>query len=96
MLGLDFKEDNGKVFDLLVSWTLNSPGWTRIWTFSTTRNGKSSWQAFILHFEGDTQRELVKDSAYATIASAKYYGKHICFTFETYVTMHQDAYSDLM
>jgi hypothetical protein len=47
------------------------------------------------HFEGDAQCDRVKDNPYASIAAAKYYGEHKKFTFETYVTIHQDAYSDL-
>jgi hypothetical protein len=47
------------------------------------------------HFEGDAQRDRVKDHAYAAIAAAKYYGDRKKFTFETYVTIHQDLYADL-
>jgi len=47
------------------------------------------------HFEGDIQRDRVKDQAYAAIAAAKYYGEKKRFTFEMYVTIHQDAYADL-
>ena len=47
------------------------------------------------HFEGDAQRDRVKDNAYASLAAAKYYGERKKFTFETYVTIHQDAYADL-
>jgi hypothetical protein len=37
----------------------------------------------------------VKDHAYVAIAAAKYYGDWKKFTFETYVTIHQDSYADL-
>jgi hypothetical protein len=47
------------------------------------------------HFEGDAQRDRVKDHAYAAIAAAKYYGDRKKFTFETYVMIHQDSYADL-
>jgi hypothetical protein len=63
--------------------------------YNATRNGRASWQALINHFEGDAQRDRVKDHAYAAIAAAKYYGDRKKFTFETYVTIHQDSYTDL-
>jgi hypothetical protein len=63
--------------------------------FSATRNGRASWQALINHFEGYAQSDWVKDHAYASISAAKYYGDRKKFTFETYVTLHQDAYADL-
>jgi hypothetical protein len=56
----------------------------RAW--NATQNGREAWLALIAHFEGDAQRDRVKDHAYASIASA----------FEAYVTIHQDAYSDLV
>jgi hypothetical protein len=51
--------------------------------------------SLVNHFEGEAQRDRVKDNAYATIAAAHYYGERKKFTFETYITIHQDAYSDL-
>jgi hypothetical protein len=47
------------------------------------------------HYEGDAQRDRVKDAAYAAIAQAHYLGDRKHFSFESYVTMHQDAYEDL-
>jgi hypothetical protein len=94
-VGIEFEEDNGRVFDFLKSWTLNGPAWTWMRAFNTTRNGRASWQALINHFEGDSQRDRVKDHAYALIKAAKYYGDRNKFTFETYITIHQDAYADL-
>jgi hypothetical protein len=64
-------------------------------SFNSARDGRSSWIALLIHFEGDTQRDRVKDAAYAAIANAKYYGEKKCFSFETYVTIHQEAYKDL-
>jgi len=84
------------VFDFLKSWTLNGPAWTWMRAFNTTRNGRASWQALINHFEGDAQRDRVKDHAYALISAAKYYDDCKKFTFETYVTIHQDAYANYL
>ncbi len=93
--GIEYEEDNGRVFGLLKSWTINGHAWTRMRAFNSVRNGRGAWLALVNHFEGDAQRDRVKDHAYALIAAAKYYGEKKRFTFETYITIHQDAYADL-
>jgi hypothetical protein len=93
--GVVFEDDNGRVLDLLKSWTINGPAWTWMHAHNSTRNGRQAWLSLVGHFEGDVQRDRVKDNAYASIVSTKYYGERKKFTFETYVTIHQDAYSDL-
>jgi hypothetical protein len=95
LLGIEFEEDNRKVFDLLKSWTLNGPAWTWMRAYNATRNGRQAWIALIAHFEADAQRDRVKDQAYAAIASARYFGDGKKFSFDTYVTIHQKSYSDL-
>jgi len=95
LVGPEYEEDNGKVFDLLKSWTINGPAWTWMRAFNPTWVGRQAWLALVGHFEGDAQRDRVKDAAYVAIAAARYYGDKKKFTFKTYVTIHQDAYSDL-
>jgi hypothetical protein len=86
--GLEFETDNGRVFDHLKSWTLNGPAWTWIRSFNTSRNGRAAWQALLDHYEGDAQKDWVKDAAYALIAQAFYFGDRKRFSFETYITIH--------
>ncbi len=93
--GLEYETDNGRVYDHLKSWTLNGPAWTWIRSFNNARNGRAAWLALLDHYEGDAQRDRVKDAAYAAIAQARYFGDRKRFSFETYVTIHQDAYEDL-
>jgi hypothetical protein len=57
LVGIEFEEDNGKVFDFLKSWTLNGPAWTWMRAYNATRNGRASWLVFVNHFEGDAQRD---------------------------------------
>jgi hypothetical protein len=61
----------------------------------TNRNGRAAWLALLEHYEGGAQRDCVKDVAYLAISQARYHGDCKCFSFETYVTIHQDAYEDL-
>jgi len=95
LAGAAYEDDNGKVFDLLKSWTINGPAWTWMRAHNSTRNGRLAWLSLVNHFEGDAQRDRVKDAAYASIAAARYYGDKKKFTFETYVSIHQEAYADL-
>jgi hypothetical protein len=93
--GLEYDTDNGRVFDHLKSWTLNGPVWTWIRSYNSTRDGRAAWMALLDHYEGDAQRDRVKDAAYAAITQARYHGDRKRFSFETYITIHQDAYEDL-
>jgi hypothetical protein len=95
LMGIEFEEDNGCVFDQLKSWTINGPAWTWMRAYNSIRDRRRAWLALVNHFEGDAQRDRVKDQAYAAIAAAKYYGKKKYFTFEMYITIHLDAYADL-
>jgi hypothetical protein len=54
-----------------------------------------AWLALLTHFKGDTQRDCAKEASYAAIANAKYHGERKCFSFDTYVTIHQEAYKHL-
>jgi hypothetical protein len=63
--------------------------------FNATRDGRGSWLVLLAHYEGDAQRDKVKDHDYSAIAAAKYHGEKKKFSFETYVTIHQEAYGDL-
>jgi hypothetical protein len=93
--GIEFGEDYGKVFDHLKSWTLKGPAWTWMCQFNATRDGRGAWLGLLAHYEGDAQRDRVEDHAYSAIGAAKYHGEKKNFSFETYVTMHQEAYEDL-
>ncbi len=95
LAGVEYDEDNGRVFDILKSLLINGPAWTWMRSYNNTRNGRQAWISLINHFEGDAQRDRVKDHAYSAIAAAKYYGDRKKFSFETYVAIHQDAYADL-
>ncbi len=96
LAGIEYEEDISKVFDFLKSWTLNSPAWTWMRAHNATINGRAAWVALVAHFEGDAQRDQVKDHVYAAVAAARYYGERKKFAFETYVTIHQESYADLI
>ena len=80
--GLEFQTDNGKVFDYLKSWTLYGPAWTWIRSYGRARNGRAVWLALLAHYEGDAQKDRMKDAAYAAIAAARYFGERKRFSFD--------------
>jgi hypothetical protein len=63
--------------------------------YNAARNGRAAWTALTMYYEGDAQKDRVKDNAYAAIAAAKYHGERKRFSFDTYVTIHQEAFEDL-
>ena len=63
--------------------------------YNTLQNGRRAWLALVAYFKGDVQRDCVKDHAYLSIVTAKYHGEKKHFSFETYVTIHQEAFEDL-
>ncbi len=64
-------------------------------SFNTNRDGHGAWLAFLAYYEGDAQRDRVKDAAYSSIATAQYHGEKKKFSFETYISIHQEAYENL-
>jgi hypothetical protein len=45
--GIEYSEDNSKVFDYLKSWTLSGPAWTWMRNYNSTRNGCDAWLALV-------------------------------------------------
>jgi hypothetical protein len=43
LAGIEYENDNGKVFDFLKSWTLNGPAWTWMRSHNGTRNGRAGF-----------------------------------------------------
>jgi hypothetical protein len=53
--------------------------------YNNTRNNCDAWLALVGHYEGDAQKDCIKDQANTNILATKYYGKKKKFTFETYI-----------
>jgi hypothetical protein len=82
--GLEFEEDNGRVYDYLNSWILTSPSYAWMREYSRTRNGRAAWQSLIQHHEGTAQKYRIILAAYSAIANARYRGPKKNNTFEKY------------
>jgi hypothetical protein len=93
--GPDFDEDNGVVYDLLKGLMLAGPAWPWMQQYDQSRKGHEAWKALMEHYEGSSVINRNKEAAYAALRHAKYHGECHNFSFESYVTMHQQARQDL-
>jgi hypothetical protein len=94
--GSEFNTNNGIVYDLLQSLTLNGPAWSWVNAHQRTRNGRGAWQALVAYYEGDAMQTRSKQECFEAIAKATYQGARRNFDFNAYVTIHQKAHQDLI
>jgi hypothetical protein len=95
LVGPEFNTNNGIVYNLLQSLTLNGPAWSWISAYQCTRNGRAAWRALITYYEGDAMQMHSKQQCYDAITKANYQGPRRNFDFSSYVAIHQQAYQDL-
>jgi len=94
--GPEYHINNGLVYDLLQSLTVNGPAWAWINAFQRTRDGRNAWKSLIGYYEGDSAKTRSKQECYDSIAKANYQGPRRNFDFSTYVAIHQMAHQDLI
>ena len=95
LYGPDFIIDNGNVYDILKGLILAGPAWPWMQEHDKRRDGHKAWKSLIAHYEGDSVINRNKEAAFASITCSEYLGDRHAFTFETYVTLHQQAHLDL-
>jgi hypothetical protein len=95
LFGPKYNTNNGIVFDLLQSLTLNGPAWSWISNFQRARDGRAAWKALITYYEGDAMQIRTKQQCYDAISKASYQGHRRNFDFSSYVAIHQQAHQDL-
>ncbi len=96
LYGPEYNRNNGIVYDLLQSLTLNGPAWSWISGFQGNRDGRGAWKSLVAYYEGDAMQTRSKQECYDAISKANYQGTKRNFNFSTYVTIHQQAYQDLI
>jgi len=95
LIGPEYNANNGLVYDLLQSLTIKGPAWTWINMFQATRDGQNAWKLLLNYYEGDSAKTRGKQECYDSILKAIYQGNRRNFTFNNYVTIHQQAHQDL-
>jgi hypothetical protein len=56
LVGPKFNTNNGIVFDLLQSLTLNGPAWSWISAYQRSHDGRAAWKALVTYYEGDAMQ----------------------------------------
>jgi hypothetical protein len=92
----EYNTNNGIVYDLLQSLTLNGPAWTWVNGFQRTRDGRGAWKALSAYYKGDSMRTRNKQECNDAIVKAVYQGNKRNFDFNSYVMIHQQAHQDLI
>ena len=95
LYGPDFIIDNGNVYDILKGLILAGPAWPWMQEHDKKRDGCKAWKSLITHYEGDSVINRNKEADYVSITCSEYLRDRGAFTFETYVTLHQQAHLDL-
>jgi hypothetical protein len=88
LTGSEYNTNNGVVFDLLQSLTLNGPAWTWINAFQITRDCCNAWKSLLNFYEGDSTKTKKKQECYDAIIWANYQGPKHNFDFNTYESIH--------
>ena len=94
--GVEYNTNNGIIYDLLQSLTLNGPAWIWINSFQRARDGRNAWKPPINFYEGKSAKMQNKQECYDAIAKATYQGSKRNFDFNSYVSIHQQAHQDLI
>jgi len=63
--------------------------------FQATRDGRNAWKSLLNYYEGDSAKTRGKQECYDSILKVIYQGNRRNFTFNNYVTIHQQAHQDL-
>jgi hypothetical protein len=94
--GAEYNTNNGMVYNLLQSLTLNGPAWSWVNAYQRNRDGRGAWKSLITYYEGDAMQTRSKQECYEAIAKATYQGVKCHFDFGSYVAIHQQAHQDLI
>jgi hypothetical protein len=84
--------NNGMVYDLLQSLTLNGPAWSWVNAYQRNRDGRGAWKSLVTYYEGGAMQTHSKQECYEAIAKAMYQGVKHHFDFSSYVEIHQQAH----
>jgi hypothetical protein len=60
LYGAELNTNNGVVYDLLPSLTINGPTWYWISAYHQNRDGRGTWKALIAYYEGDAMQTRSK------------------------------------
>ena len=94
--GSHYALDNRTLYDELKPLVIDGPGWGFIKQFDKTKDGRSAVLALKSQAEGLAAKLTRKMKAYSSIKQSVYRGPRRGFTFDSYVSLHQEAHNELL
>jgi hypothetical protein len=94
--GPHFAIDNKTLYDELKPLVMDGPGWSFIKQFDKAKDGRKAFLALKSQAEGQAAKLNRKTKAYAQIEQSVYRGPRRGFTFDSYVSLHQEAHNELL
>jgi hypothetical protein len=94
-VGPEYEHDNRLVWDLVRYVTHGGPAWDWVSAFARTFDWRNAFLAMKMHYLGPTFQALIRAQADQRLDNAFYNAKSRNFTFESYCTLLQHAFTDL-
>jgi hypothetical protein len=95
LLGSHYDIDNKTLYEKLKPLVVDGPGWGFIKKFDKLSDGQKADLALRAQAERQLAQLTRKAKAYASMASSAFRGQRRGFTFDNYVSIHQDAHNEL-
>lgn len=92
--GPAYQRDNIKLWYVISHMTHGGFAWNWVSAHERTRNGREAYMALKLHYLGDSYQARIRAAADAVLQKMYYDGAR-SFTFESYITTLQKAFTDL-
>jgi hypothetical protein len=96
LAGSHFALDNVTLYNEFKPLVVDGPGWGFIKKFDKTQNGRGAVLALQAQAEGQSALQTRKNKAYASCMNAIYKGPRKGYSFDNYVSLHQEAHNELM
>jgi hypothetical protein len=95
LFGPHYEIDNKTLYAELKPLVVDGPGWRFIKKFDKLSDGRKAILALRAQAEGQSAQLTRKAKAYASMSSSAFRGQRRGFTFDNYVSIHQDAHNEL-
>jgi len=94
--GVYWRDDNGKVWDIMFAVFFNTEGWSWISGFQARRDGRGAYFAFKSHFLGGGTTHALLKAAKDVLRNCYYEAEYKNFGFEQYVTKLVRAHTHIV
>ena len=91
-----YQQDNRKVWSILANALTNHLMYVNIRRFARTQDGRSAYLALRQNVYGQSRIENILSKAEGDLESTFYTDEKPSFNFDTYVSIHRNAYNDMV